>query len=368
MTETYGPLLIAKGETDIGVLPKMANRHGLIAGATGTGKTVTLRVLAEHFSSIGVPIFMADVKGDLSGICQPGGDKPKIAERVKDLKLKDFKYQSYPVVFWDPEGVQGHPVRTTISEMGPLLLARLLNLNDTQSGVLSIIFKIADDNGLLLLDLKDLRSMVQFAADNAERFRTEYGNISSASAGAIQRNLLTIEQQGADKLFGEPALNLEDFIQTSPEGQGIVNILVADDLIQAPSRYATFLLWLLADLFEKLPEVGDPPKPKLIFFFDEAHLLFEDAPKALVEKIEQVVRLIRSKGVGVYFVTQNPMDLPDRVLGQLGNRVQHAPGLFAPGPEDRQSRGGNLPGQPQTECGGGHHRTGGGGGPNFRPG
>jgi DNA double-strand break repair helicase HerA and related ATPase len=330
MSDTYGPLLIARGETDIGILPKMANRHGLVAGATGTGKTVTLRVLAEHFSSIGVPIFMADVKGDLSGLCQPGGDKPKVAERVEDLKLKDFKYQAYPVVFWDPEGVQGHPVRTTISEMGPLLLARLLNLNDTQSGVLALIFKIADDNGLLLLDLKDLRAMVQYVGDNADQFRTTYGNVSSASVGAIQRNLLAIEQQGADKLFGEPALNLDDLIQTSAQGQGVINILIADQLIQAPSRYATFLLWLLSDLYEKLPEVGDPPKPKLIFFFDEAHLLFEDAPKALVDKIEQVVRLVRSKGVGVYFVTQNPLDLPEKVLGQLGNRVQHALRAFTP--------------------------------------
>ena len=330
MTETYGPLLIARGETDIGILPKMANRHGLVAGATGTGKTVTLRVLAEHFSSIGVPIFMADVKGDLSGLCQPGGEVPKIAERVEDLKLKDFKYQAYPVVFWDPEGVQGHPVRTTISEMGPLLLSRLLNLNDTQSGVLTLIFKIADDNGLLLLDLKDLQAMAQYAGDNADQFRTSYGNVSSASVGAIQRSLLALEQQKADKLFGEPALNLDDLIQTSAQGQGVINILVADQLIQAPSRYATFLLWLLSDLFERLPEVGDPPKPKLIFFFDEAHLLFEDAPKALVDKIEQVVRLIRSKGVGVFFVTQNPLDLPDRVLGQLGNRVQHALRAFTP--------------------------------------
>jgi len=330
MTETYGPLLIARGETDIGILPKMANRHGLVAGATGTGKTVTLRVLAEHFSSIGVPIFMADVKGDLSGLCQPGGEVPKIAERVEDLKLKDFKYQAYPVVFWDPEGVQGHPVRTTISEMGPLLLSRLLNLNDTQSGVLTLIFKIADDNGLLLLDLKDLQAMAQYAGDNADQFRTSYGNVSSASVGAIQRSLLVLEQQKADKLFGEPALNLDDLIQTSAQGQGVINILVADQLIQAPSRYATFLLWLLSDLFERLPEVGDPPKPKLIFFFDEAHLLFEDAPKALVDKIEQVVRLIRSKGVGVFFVTQNPLDLPDRVLGQLGNRVQHALRAFTP--------------------------------------
>jgi DNA helicase HerA-like ATPase len=330
MSDTYEPLLIAKGETDIGILPKMANRHGLIAGATGTGKTVTLRVLAEHFSSIGVPIFMADVKGDLSGLCQPGGDKPKVAERVEDLGLKDFSYQAYPVVFWDPEGVQGHPVRTTISEMGPLLLARLLNLNETQSGVLAVIFKIADDNGMLLLDLKDLRAMAQFVGDNADQFRTTYGNVSSASVGAIQRNLLAIEQQGADKLFGEPALNLDDLFQTSAKGEGVVNILVADELIQAPSRYATFLLWLLSDLYERLPEVGDLPKPKLIFFFDEAHLLFEDAPKALVEKIEQIVRLVRSKGVGVYFVTQNPLDLPDRVLGQLGNRVQHALRAFTP--------------------------------------
>jgi DNA helicase HerA-like ATPase len=330
MSETYEPLLIAKAKTDIGILPKMANRHGLIAGATGTGKTVTLRVLAEHFSSIGVPIFMADVKGDLSGLCQPGGDKPKVAERVEDLKLKDFSYRAYPVVFWDPDGGQGHPVRTTISEMGPLLLARLLNLNDTQSGVLSLIFKIADDNGLLLLDLKDLRAMAQYVGDNADQFRTTYGNVSSASVGAIQRNLLAIEQQGADKLFGEPALNLDDLIQTSATGEGVINILVADQLIQAPSRYATFLLWLLSDLFEKLPEVGDPAKPKLVFFFDEAHLLFDDAPKVLVDKIEQVVRLIRSKGVGVYFVTQNPLDLPDKVLGQLGNRVQHALRAFTP--------------------------------------
>jgi DNA helicase HerA-like ATPase len=330
MSDTYEPLLIAKGETDIGILPKMANRHGLIAGATGTGKTVTLRVLAEHFSSIGVPIFMADVKGDLSGLCQPGGDKPKVAERVEDLGLKDFSYQAYPVVFWDPEGVQGHPVRTTISEMGPLLLARLLNLNETQSGVLAVIFKIADDNGMLLLDLKDLRAMAQFVGDNADQFRTTYGNVSSASVGAIQRSLLAIEQQGADKLFGEPALNLDDLLQTSAKGEGVVNILVADQLIQAPSRYATFLLWLLSDLYERLPEVGDLPKPKLIFFFDEAHLLFEDAPKALVDKIEQIVRLVRSKGVGVYFVTQNPLDLPDRVLGQLGNRVQHALRAFTP--------------------------------------
>ena len=330
MTDAPDSLLIAIGEHDLSVLPGMANRHGLIAGATGTGKTTTLRVLAENFSRLGVPIFMADVKGDLSGLCQPGGDNPKVAERVKTLGLSHFNYQGYPVVFWDVEGVQGHPVRTTISEMGPLLLGRLLNLNDTQSGVLTLIFKIADDNGLLLLDLKDLRAMVQFVGDTADRFRTEYGNVSSASVGAIQRSLLALEQQGADKLFGEPALNLDDLLQTSVKGEGVVNILVADQLIQAPSRYATFLLWLLSDLYERLPEVGDPPKPKLIFFFDEAHLLFEDAPKALVDKIEQVVRLIRSKGVGIYFVTQNPLDLPDRVLGQLGNRVQHALRAFTP--------------------------------------
>jgi DNA helicase HerA-like ATPase len=331
MSDVYEPLVIGKGEiSDIGILPKMANRHGLIAGATGTGKTVTLRVLAEHFSRLGVPIFMADVKGDLSGLCHPGGDNLKVAERVKDLGLSAFSYQGFPVVFWDVEGVQGHPVRTTISEMGPLLLARLLNLNETQSGVLSLIFKIADDHGLLLLDMKDLRAMVQYAGDNAAQFRTQYGNISAASIGAIQRNLLALEQQGADRFFGEPALNLADLLQTSATGEGVINILVADKLIHAPNLYATLLLWLLSELFEELPEVGDPGKPKLIFFFDEAHLLFEDAPKVLVDKIELVVRLIRSKGVGVYFVTQNPLDLPDEVLGQLGNRVQHALRAFTP--------------------------------------
>lgn len=330
MSEAHEPLVIGKGETDIGILPQMANRHGLIAGATGTGKTVTLRVLAEHFSRLGIPIFMADIKGDLSGLCQPGGDNPKVAERVEDLSLSDFTYQGFPVVFWDVEGVQGHPVRTTISEMGPLLLARLLNLNETQSGVLSLIFQVADDNGLLLLDLKDLRAMVQYVGDNAAQFRTEYGNISAASVGAIQRNLLVLEQQGAERLFGEPALNLDDLLQTSATGEGVINILTADKLIHAPNLYATLLLWILSELFEELPEVGDLPQPKLIFFFDEAHLLFEDAPKILVDKIEQVVRLIRSKGVGVYFVTQNPLDLPDEVLGQLGNRVQHALRAFTP--------------------------------------
>ena len=327
---TSSPLIIAKGKTDISLLPKMANRHGLIAGAAGTGKTVTLRVMAEQFSKIGVPIFMADIKGDLSGIPLPGGENPKVAERVQKLGLKGFNFGGYPAVFWDVFGEQGHPVRTTISEMGPLLLSRILMLNEIQSGVLTIIFKIADDSGLLLLDLKDLKAMAQFVGDNAEKFKTQYGNISAASVGAIQRNLLTLEEQGADKFFGEPALNLQDFMQTDKAGKGIINIFTADKLMQSPRLYATFLLWMLSDLFEQLPEVGDPQKPNLIFFFDEAHLLFDDVPKALVDKIEQVVRLIRSKGVGVYFVTQNPLDLPDTVLGQLGNRVQHALRAFTP--------------------------------------
>jgi len=326
------PLPIAKtaAEEIIAILPGMANRHGLIAGATGTGKTVTLRVLAEQFSSRGVPVFLADVKGDLAGICRPGGDNPKVQERIGDLKLEDFEFAAYPVVFWDVFGVKGHPLRTTISEMGPLLLGRILKLNDTQSGVLNIIFKIADDNGLLLLDLKDLRAMLQFAGDNAEKFKTAYGNISKASIGAIQRNLLVLEGQGGDRFFMEPALDINDLLQTDTDGRGVINIVAADRLMQSPQLYATFLLWLLAELFEQLPEVGDPPKPRLVFFFDEAHLLFADAPKALVEKIEQVVRLIRSKGVGVYFVTQNPLDLPETVLGQLGNRIQHALRAFTP--------------------------------------
>jgi DNA helicase HerA-like ATPase len=330
MATTPLQLLIAKGKGDIFLLPKMANRHGLIAGATGTGKTVTLRVLAEQFSKIGVPIFMADVKGDLSGLPFPGGENPKVAERADKLGLKEFKFENYPVTFWDVFGEQGHPVRTTISEMGPLLLSRILSLNEIQSGVLNITFKIADDNGLLLLDLKDLRTMAQFVGDNAEQFRTQYGNISAASIGAIQRSLLALEGQGGDKYFGEPALNIEDLMQTGSEGKGMINILTADKLMQSPRLYATFLLWLLSELFEQLPEVGDPEKPKLVFFFDEAHLLFEDVPKALEEKIEQVVRLIRSKGVGVYFITQNPLDLPETVLGQLGNRVQHALRAFTP--------------------------------------
>jgi uncharacterized protein len=312
------------------LLAGMANRHGLIAGATGTGKTVTLRVIAENVSRIGVPVFMADVKGDLSGIAQPGEALPKISERIAVLDLKDFHYAGYPTVFWDLYGQQGHPIRATISDMGPLLMSRLLNLNDTQSGVLTLVFKIADDAGLLLLDLKDLRAMLQHVGDNAARFKTQYGNVSTASIGAIQRGLLGLEEQGADRFFGEPALDLDDMMQTDAQGRGVINILTADKLITAPKLYASFLLWLLAELFERLPEVGDPERPKLVFFFDEAHLLFKDAPAVLLEKIEQVIRLIRSKGIGVYFVTQNPLDVPDVVLGQLGNRVQHALRAFTP--------------------------------------
>jgi hypothetical protein len=308
----------------------MANRHGLIAGATGTGKTVTLRVLAERFSSIGVPVFLADVKGDLSGIPRPGGDNPKVVERVAQLGLASFAYEGYPVTFWDLFGEQGHPVRATVSEMGPILLGRILNLNDIQGGVLGLIFRIADDDGLLLLDLKDLREMARFVGDNAELFRTKYGNVAAASVGAIQRGLLTLEEQGGDRFFGEPALDLQDLLQTDPSGKGMINILAASRLMTSPALYSTFLLYLLSELFEQLPEVGDPAKPSLVFFFDEAHLLFADASKPLQEKIEQVVRLIRSKGVGVYFVTQNPLDLPETVLGQLGNRVQHALRAFTP--------------------------------------
>jgi len=323
-------LLIAKGEHEIGLLPGMANRHGLIAGATGTGKTVTLRVLAERFSEIGVPVFLADVKGDLSGLARPGSANPKVDDRVKRLGISAFSFAACPVTFWDVLAAQGHPVRATASEMGPLLLGRLLNLNDTQSGVLTLVFKIADDNGLLLLDLKDLRAMLDHVGTNAKQFRTQYGNVSAASIGAIQRGLLALEQQGGERFFGEPALDLDDLMQTDASGKGVVNILAADQLIQSPQLYSTFLLWLLAELFERLPEVGDPQKPKLVFFFDEAHLLFGDTPKALQEQVEQVVRLIRSKGIGVYFVTQSPLDIPDTVLGQLGNRVQHALRAFTP--------------------------------------
>jgi DNA helicase HerA-like ATPase len=323
------PILIAKARDTLCLLPGYTNRHGLIAGATGTGKTVTLQRLAEGLSRIGVPVFMADVKGDLAGLSQPGVSAGKVKERVAQLKLKDFRFEACPVVFWDAFGAQGHPVRMTVSELGPLLLARMLNLNEVQSGVLTAVFKVADDEGLLLLDLKDLRAMLKHVGDNAKDYTTRYGNISSASIGAIQRGLLTLESQGGDQLFGEPALNIDDLIQTDGE-RGVVNILAADKLMSSPKLYATLLLWLLAELFERLPEIGDPDKPKLVFFFDEAHLLFNDAPPALLDKIEQVVRLIRSKGVGVYFVTQNPLDIPDTVLGQLGNRVQHALRAFTP--------------------------------------
>lgn len=325
------PMLIAKNnDIESVMLPKMANRHGLIAGATGTGKTVTLQSLAEQFSRIGVPVFMADVKGDLSGMSQVGGGNAKVEARVQQLALTGYANKAYPVMFWDMFGEKGHPVRTTLSEMGPLLLARMLNLNEVQGGVLNAIFKIADDNGMLLLDLKDLRAMAQHCAENAATYQAQYGNISTASVGAIQRALLQLETEGGDVLFGEPALNLEDMMQTDGKGLGFINILAADKLLNSPRVYATLLLWLLSELFEKLPEVGDLEKPKVVFFFDEAHLLFNDAPTILMQKIEQVVRLVRSKGVGVYFVSQNPLDIPDVVLGQLGNRVQHALRAFTP--------------------------------------
>jgi hypothetical protein len=330
MSGTLEPLLIAKGDREASILPSMANRHGLIAGATGTGKTVSLQVMAEQFSRIGVPVFLSDVKGDLSGVSQPGTEKPKILERIKQMKLAGFTFSSSPVVFWDVFGEQGHPVRATISEMGPLLLGRLLNLNETQAGVLTMVFRIADDSGLLLLDLKDLRSMLEYVGNNASKFKTAYGNVSAASIGAIQRGLLGLEEQGGETFFGEPAFDLEDIMQVDHTGKGVINILAADRLFQSPQLYATFLLWMLAELFERLPEVGDPEKPRLVFFFDEAHLLFTDAPKPLLTKIEQVVRLVRSKGVGVYFISQNPRDIPDIVLGQLGNRIQHALRAFTP--------------------------------------
>ena len=325
------PLLIAQHGEEIRceLLPALANRHGLITGATGTGKTITLQCLAEGFSRIGVPVFMADVKGDLTGITQAGSLSPKLAAILKERALPEPVHAPCPATLWDVFGAAGHPVRATISDMGPLLLSRMLALNETQAGVLNLVFKIADDQGLLLLDLKDLRAMLQHVGDNASEFTTEYGNVSAASIGAIQRGLLQIEQQGADKFFGEPMLDISDFMQTV-DSQGVINILAADQLMNAPRLYATFLLWMLSELFELLPEVGDLDKPKLVFFFDEAHLLFKDAPSALIERIELVVRLVRSKGVGVYFVTQNPLDVPDSVLAQLGNRVQHALRAFTP--------------------------------------
>ena len=325
------PMLIAQNaQAQCHLLPGLANRHGLITGATGTGKTVTLQTLAESFSRMGVPVFMADVKGDLTGVSQAGKIGEKLAAVLQDRGLALPEPLACPSTLWDVFGEQGHPVRATISDMGPLLLTRMLGLNDTQAGVLNLVFKIADDNGLLLLDMKDLRAMLQYVGDNAKQFTTEYGNISAASIGAIQRGLVQIETQGGDKFFGEPMLNIEDFMQTDAQGQGVVNILAADKLMNSPRLYATFLLWMLSELFEVLPEIGDPDKPKLVFFFDEAHLLFKDAPAVLVERIELVVRLVRSKGVGVYFVTQNPLDIPDSVLGQLGNRVQHALRAYTP--------------------------------------
>jgi uncharacterized protein len=324
------PIVIGKGETQQLLRLPLANRHGLIAGATGTGKTVSLQILAEGLSDRGVPVFMADVKGDLAGISVAGSPNPKLDERAATVGLSDYALRGFPTVFWDLLGEQGHPIRTTVSEMGPLLLARLLGLNETQEGVLDIGFRAADEQGLLLLDLKDLRSLLNFIGERATDLSLRYGRVGTASVGAIQRRLLTLEQQGGDHFFGEPALDIKDLMRTDSNGRGMINLLAADRLMMAPKLYATFLLWLLSELFEELPEVGDPDKPKLVFFFDEAHLLFDDAPRALLEKVEQVVRLIRSKGVGVYFISQNPLDIPDEVLGQLGNRIQHALRAFTP--------------------------------------
>ena len=321
---------IAKSDKPIYLLPNMANRHGLIAGATGTGKTITLKIMAESFSDMGVPVFLTDIKGDLAGLSEQGSDNPNMAERIAKLGIEGFSYKSYPVCFWDVLGKGGHPVRTTVSEMGALLLSRLLGLNDTQAGVLNIVFRVADENGMLLLDLKDLSAMLRYVGENAKEYTLKYGNIAAQSIGAIQRSLLVLEDQGGAKFFGEPALEIFDWMRTSEDGRGYINILHSTELFHSPVLYSTFLLWMLSELFESLPETGDVSKPKLVFFFDEAHLLFEDTPKALLQKIEQVVRLIRSKGVGVYFITQNPMDLPQDVLGQLGNRVQHALRAYTP--------------------------------------
>lgn len=321
---------LAQSDKNLFLLPTMANRHGLIAGATGTGKTITMKLLAESFSDMGVPVFMADVKGDLSGMCAPGAESDKLRTRIERFGINDFEYKAYPTRFWDIFGEKGHPVRVTISDMGPVLLARLLSLTDVQTGVLNICFKIADENGLLLLDMKDLRAMLRFVGDNRAEFTTEYGNVSAASIGAIQRALLAFEDEGGELFFGEPALDIRDWMRTNAEGHGYINILSSERLIQSPKVYGTFLLWMLTELFERLPEVGDLEKPRMIFFFDEAHLLFSDAPKALVQKIVQVVKLIRSKGVGVYFISQSPSDIPDEVLAQLSNRVQHALRAYTP--------------------------------------
>lgn len=329
MSEGY-EFLIGKGEKSTELLSRMSNRHGLIAGATGTGKTITLKVMAEKFSSIGVPVFLADVKGDLASLSEAGAMNSKIQERLDTLEIEDFNFQSYPTRLWDVFGELGHPVRTTVSEMGPLLLSRILGLNDTQEGILSIVFRLADDMEMLLIDLKDLRSMLIYVGENTKEIRLQYGNVSSQSIGAIQRSLLRLEDQGGDLFFGEPDLDIHDFMLTDSNGKGIINVLAAEKLFVSPTLYSTFLLWMLSELFEKLPEVGDLEKPKFVFFFDEAHLLFEDTPKILLDKIEQVVRLIRSKGVGVFFITQNPIDIPDKILGQLGNRVQHALRAYTP--------------------------------------
>jgi len=331
MTEPLAPMMLGRNDDhEVFLLPSLVNRHGLITGATGTGKTVSLQGLAEHLSLIGVPVFMADVKGDLAGVAKAGAMSPKLEKRLKKYKLPEPAFQDFPVSLWDVFGKAGHPLRATISDMGPLLLSRMLGLNDTQEGVLHLVFKVADDNGLLLLDCKDLRAMLQYVGDNARKFTTEYGNVSAASIGAIQRGMLALEQQGGDMFFGEPMLDIGDMMQTDDKGRGVINVLAADRLLNSPRLYASFLLWLMSELFEQLPEVGDPERPKMVFFFDEAHLLFNEAPRALLEKVEQVVRLIRSKGVGVFFVTQNPLDIPDTVLGQLGNRIQHALRAFTP--------------------------------------
>jgi len=325
-----GKVYLGKSVKDEFLTLKLANRHGLVAGATGTGKTVSLQILAEGFSAQGVPVFCADVKGDLSGIAVKGTSKDFLEKRAKTIGFDDYTYEASPVIFWDLFGEQGHPVRTTVTEMGPLLLARLLGLNDTQEGVLNIAFRIADEEGMALLDMKDLRALMVNVAERARELTTEYGNVSSASVGAIQRRLLVLEEQGGEMFFGEPALDIRDLMRIDRDGRGFISVLAADKLMHSPQLYATFLLWLLSELFEELPEVGDPDKPRLVFFFDEAHLLFDEAPKALIGKIEQVVKLIRSKGVGVYFVTQNPLDVPDEVLAQLGNRVQHALRAYTP--------------------------------------
>ncbi len=352
-------IFVGASDADQFLLLKYANRHGLIAGATGTGKTVTLQTIAEGFSAYGVPVFMADVKGDLSGVGQMGGDNPRAIERAKQLKIEGYAGRAFPTIYWDLFGEKGHPVRTTVTEIGPVLMARLLQLNATQEGVLNIVFKVADEQSLLLLDFKDLQSVLQWTAENAGSLTTKYGNVSKQTVGTIQRSLLTLEQQGGERFFGEPALDLKDMIGRDASGAGYINILAADKLMQSPRLYATFLLWLLSELFEVMPEIGDADRPKFVFFFDEAHLLFDDAPKALLDKIEQVVRLIRSKGVGVYFITQNPLDIPESVLGQLSNRVQHALArLHAEGPEGGEDRGRHVPSQQEVQRRRGHPRAG----------